>query len=1091
MTSPDEEAIFHQALEMEDPDVRLAFMASACGGDVELRCRIEELLAAYEASEQLESPAPGIARLADFRAPTLAGATIGRFAIRDLIGAGGMGDVYLAREIDGQQRCVALKVIRPGMDSREVIARFELERQTLSRMDHPHIAKFIESGFTDQGRAYFAMELVRGLPITAYCDRQRLTLAQRLKLFIDLCTAVQHAHAKGMVHRDLKPTNVLVAHHAGEAVVKVIDFGVAKATASRLGDDTLVTWAAQLVGTPLYMSPEQADWRPDVDVRSDVYSLGSMLYEILTGSPPILPSRARGLGLDELRGVILEEEAACPSDRLKSLPTAEAEAVAASRRSSPRQLRLQVRGDLDWITLCALAKNREQRYASAGELGKDLDRFLAHRVVNARKPGWSTRFRKWSRRHARRIFIASATVAAALALIGGYLLLDSLDQAREIAAEARLAASLQTDRQRYDYQVQAPWTHSTADSAGKAMDFLNRSAPPADDPDAVGFEWHYFRGASAPPLQIWRGHKVGVLSADLSPDERLTASGDYAGNVLIWDVASGRLRRRLNHGCQEVTAVKFSPDGRKLATTGMDQVIRLWDTEKWTKVAHWTGHTATICDLDWSPDGRRLASGGRDGLVHIRDALTGSIEKTLRTEADVVRCVAWSPNGEHFASGNGEFGVNLWDVQSWERLSTFEGARTKPLDIAFTADGSRLAFGGYSEILTLVDVATLEVESICDLAAQIWSLRFLDRDRIAVGLDYGMVEVLRWDSYMQLWETDWLARCASKETHREMLLLAGGEQVILACERDKSLQLMDGAGLLGCRAKLLKTKPLGVVAGCLVSAMPKLDRMVVTEVQTNRAVADLSVPMSLDCSPAYCSSSHVVAVAGSNGEISLIDAKTWEIQRELLPSKTLHRLSFSHDGRYLAAGTANGEFWVQDLTTDRRRNLVGTGENGKGLVAFSPTSDQLILATRGSDALHLFQSPEFDEAMQRRTESPVHSLRYFPDGSRIAVGEDDSIAIRDASDLKPVKILDHGLTAAQAIAFSPNRRTLVSIGKEGVRLWDAETGHQFCLIRTSPQNDSCWCEFADRTTLCVGSPEEQTLFQFDANSNRAPGPGAD
>jgi serine/threonine protein kinase len=367
---PSEEILFDEALALTAPQERAVYLARACQGDESLRRRVEALIAAYAKGEFLESPADAIAELQQASSPgSLVGAQIGSYAVRELIGEGGMGDVYLARGVDGNWQTVALKVIKPGMDSRQVIARFELERTSLAKMDHRHIAQFIEAGVSEQGRAYFAMELVTGLPITEYCDRQRLPVAQRLKLMVDLCLAVEHAHSKGLVHRDLKPGNVLVTEVDGEPVLKVIDFGVAKALDRELSDRTIFTRPVQFIGTPIYMSPEQVRWCPDVDIRSDVYSIGVLLYELLSGSTPIEKARLHTVGFEELRRIIQEEEAAPPSERIASLPTNVQAAVAAARGVNPKQLKAQVRGDLDWITLMALAKDRAARYATAMLLG--------------------------------------------------------------------------------------------------------------------------------------------------------------------------------------------------------------------------------------------------------------------------------------------------------------------------------------------------------------------------------------------------------------------------------------------------------------------------------------------------------------------------------------------------------------------------------------------------------------------------------------------------------------------------------------------------------------------------------------------------
>src|SRR5207248_5780586 len=309
----------------------------------------------------LEAPAVGLEVTSEVQISSEGvGSSVGPYKLLEQIGGGGMGVVYMAEQVHPVRRKVALKIIKPGMDSRQVIARFEAERQALTMMEHPNIAKVLDAGTTDAGRPYFVMELVKGIPITDYCDQARLSTRQRLELFVQVCHAVQHAHQKGVIHRDLKPSNVLVTLHDDKPVVKVIDFGIAKATGQPLTDKTLFTNFAQLVGTPLYMSPEQAALSGlDVDTRSDIYSLGVLLYELLTGTTPFAKDRFREAGYDEVRRIIREEEPPKPSTRLSTLGQA-ATTVSAQRQTDPKRLSQLCRGELDWVVMKCLEKDRDR-----------------------------------------------------------------------------------------------------------------------------------------------------------------------------------------------------------------------------------------------------------------------------------------------------------------------------------------------------------------------------------------------------------------------------------------------------------------------------------------------------------------------------------------------------------------------------------------------------------------------------------------------------------------------------------------------------------------------------------------------------------
>ena len=431
-----EKALFETALELADPRVREAFLAQACGADDALRKRLDGLLAAAALAEDFfDLPPPPLETLVATQvaknepvAPESerampgpleeARVRIGRYQLIERIGEGGCGIVYLAEQQEPVRRRVALKIIRLGMDTERVIARFELERQTLASMNHPHVAQVLDAGATESGRPSFVMELVEGARITDYCDARRLGIRERLELFIQVCNAIQHAHQTGVLHRDIKPSNVLVSTPAGAAPTpKVIDFGVAKAMGDRRSGEATFHDGEQFIGTPAYMSPEQAEpGRMDVDTRADIYGLGALLHELLTGRPPFDSQKLIDSGLDELRRTLREVEPPRPSRLLRALDPVEMERVAAGRRCEPAALLQTLRRDLDWIVMRALEKDRARRYPTVNGLALDLARFLRDEPVEARPPGRGYRLRKLVRRN-RVVFAAAAAVA--LALVGG------------------------------------------------------------------------------------------------------------------------------------------------------------------------------------------------------------------------------------------------------------------------------------------------------------------------------------------------------------------------------------------------------------------------------------------------------------------------------------------------------------------------------------------------------------------------------------------------------------------------------------------------------------------------------------------------
>jgi serine/threonine protein kinase len=416
---PDNEAIFHAARDIPDPERRRAYVREACGGDEALIAHIEALLAAADTPDSLLDRPAGSNPVATIGQPTTEspGTLIGPYKLFQQIGEGGMGTVWMAQQTEPVRRTVAVKLIKPGMDNKHVLARFEAERQALALMDHPNIAKVHDAGVAADGRPFFVMELVKGVPITRYCDDHRLTPRQRLELFVPVCHAVQHAHQKGVIHRDLKPSNLLVALYDDRPVPKVIDFGVAKATGPQLTEETLHTGFGTVVGTVEYMSPEQATLnQADVDTRSDIYSLGVLLYELLAGSPPFSSKELETVGMLEMLRVIREREPSKPSTKLSTaegLPT-----LAANRGTEPARLTKLLCGELDWIVMKALEKDRSRRYETANGFAMDLQRYLADEPVLAGPPSAGYRLRKFARRNSGPVLAASLVL---LALVIGIL----------------------------------------------------------------------------------------------------------------------------------------------------------------------------------------------------------------------------------------------------------------------------------------------------------------------------------------------------------------------------------------------------------------------------------------------------------------------------------------------------------------------------------------------------------------------------------------------------------------------------------------------------------------------------------------------
>src|SRR5262249_11553704 len=467
------------------------------------------------------------------------------------------------------RRKVALKVLKPGMDTRQVVARFEAERQALALMDHPNIARVFDGGETPSTHAggsprpYFIMELVKGVPITEFCDQNHLTPRQRLELFVDVCQAVQHAHHKGIIHRDLKPSNVLVSRHDTTPVVKVIDFGVAKALGQDLTDKTLFTGIAQMIGTPLYMSPEQAGMSDlDVDTRSDVYSLGVLLYELLTGTTPLPRERFQQAAYDEIRRILREEEPPRPSTRISTLGQ-EAATVSAIRQCDPKRLRRLVRGELDWIVMKALEKDRARRYETASAVAADVQCYLKDEPVEACPPSAGDRFRKFARRNRRAVLTAA----------GSGVLIWRANQDLHQALESEHQALGRERRGAYFQRIALAEREWAGNNLGRMEQLLD-----ACPGDLRGWEWRYLkrlRYGALPPLR----HESPVYGVAFSPpDGQYLATATQAGAIRLWQAKTGQeLRKWPAH--TSATSVVFSPDGRYLASGGFDAKVKVWDVQ--------------------------------------------------------------------------------------------------------------------------------------------------------------------------------------------------------------------------------------------------------------------------------------------------------------------------------------------------------------------------------------------------------------------------------------------------------------------------------------------------------------------------------
>jgi serine/threonine protein kinase len=601
--------------------------------------------------------------------PAPAGETFGSFRLVRLLGEGGMGMVYLAEQDQPIARQVAIKIIKLGMDTRAVLSRFQLEQQALARMDHPNIARVYEAGSSEQGRPYFVMEYVPGVPITEYCDRHRLDTRQRLELFVQVANAVQHAHQKGVIHRDLKPSNVLVMERDGEAVPKIIDFGLAKATEQRLTEESLFTETGVLIGTPEYMSPEQASLGgTHVDTRTDIYSLGVLLYELLVGAVPFDSRALRAGGYDEIRRVIRETDPPRPASRLQLLGTRAAE-IASRRATDVARLRKQVQGDLDWITLKTLEKDPARRYASASDLAADIRRHCDGEPVSAAPPSGAYRLRKFAARH---VLELTAAAVVLLALLAGLVLSIAYYLRSEYQRE-------RTERLSYRASLGAAVHLLGLKQPDPAREFLLACAP-----GMRSWEWrHLWHEANAVPAagdSVFRRTGEPIAAMAIASRSGSVALGLESGAVEIL-AADGALAHRWTAGPSTIRSLALSPDGTRLVTADGARAT-LWDVASNRALADLPSD-GPPSSVDFSPDRRTVAVGSSDGTVVLWRADTGTRAEAIRTGQSIDSVDFPSDAGLLTTAGGGS--VRLWLLPGGNPWRTYKGAFG-----AFSGDG-RLA----------------------------------------------------------------------------------------------------------------------------------------------------------------------------------------------------------------------------------------------------------------------------------------------------------------------------------------------------------------------------------------------------------------
>jgi WD40 repeat protein len=1025
--------IFDAAVELATPAERAAYLDAACSQDPQLRAEVEELLKHDAAGSFLDlSARPDPQATAD--EPSVSegpGTVIGPYKLLEQIGEGGFGVVFMAEQTQPVRRKVALKVLKPGMDTRQVVARFEAERQALAITDHPNIAKVFDGGATPSGRPYFVMELVKGVPITEFCDQNQLTPRERLELFISVCQAVQHAHQKGIIHRDLKPSNVLVSRHDTTPTVKVIDFGVAKALGQELTDKTLFTGVAQMVGTPLYMSPEQAGMSDlDIDTRSDIYSLGVLLYELLTGTTPFGKERLKEIGYDEIRRIIREEEPPKPSTRISTLGQA-ASTVSTQRKSDPKRLRQLFRGELDWIVMKALEKDRNRRYESASTFAADVQRYLRDEPVLACPPSAWYRCRKFARRHKAVLVVATAMAVAVMMAVGS--LISALTVLADSNAQIKAALARETGakddllRALYCQHIALAERELSARKVGRAEEWLDRCPE-----DLRGWEWHYLkrrRYGSPPPLH----HPGAVWAVAFSPDDRHLAAGTVDGTVYIWELRTdgawsgehppARQLRKLEGHQKRVRRLAYSPDGRYLVTADEEGSMIVWEATTGQKVHTLRGHPGApgatgirgVQSVAFSPDSQRLASGGGDHQVRLWDLTTGQEIRALTGHVAPVQGVVFSADGRCITSASWDGTVKVWDASTGEETRSFRAPIRFVLSMALSPDGRRLALGSNEGTVKVVDLATgAEALNLPGHTNAVHGLAFSPDGRRLVSAGAG----------------DWTMKVWDATTGDEALTLYGHSGTFTSVAFSS-----DGHRL---------------ASGGLDQTVRLWDGTPLSDAETSRQFLTLRGHTHQVYRVAFSPDGRRLASASQDETVRLWDAATGKETAVFREHDALVvDVAFSPDGQWLASASWDGTVKVRDVGSRQLLHTLRANAGFARCVAFS--LDGRYLASGHHDGTVVVWDPNIGKEIIRFKEpfGPLTTVAFSPDSGRLAAcGGDWHAKIWDTTNWQELDTLKHK-GPVTGVAFRPDGRLLATSSYDGtVKLWDTTTWEAKLTLHT-------------------------------------------
>ena len=980
------------------------------------------------------------------------GQSIGRYKLLEKIGEGGFGVVYAAQQRTPVTRRVALKIIKPGMDSKQVIGRFEAERQALAMMDHPNIAKVLDAGATESGRPYFVMELVKGISITPYCDQKKLSTRQRLDLFIPICNAIQHAHQKGIIHRDIKPSNILVALHDGVPVPKVIDFGIAKATQQELTDKTVYTHFQQFIGTPAYMSPEQAEMSGlDIDTRSDIYSLGILLYELLTGYTPFDPGALKKAGLDAMRRIIRDQAPQRPSTKLATLEVEALSTTAARHATEAPKLISQLRGDLDWIVMKCLEKDRTRRYETTNGLAMDINRHLTNQPVVACPPSAAYRFRKFARRNKAAIVAVSAVsvaliVGLCLTTIGFVSARAQRDRANRLAvenAERRREAEDQKRRAEYgNYVSRVRLASERLDRSDAIM--VARQDLLAAPSDYRNWEWGYLVGRAWPDEVAVDRDKIVVPESDRSVSE-------------FWATAPARVIKTLDHGRDtRIMALTLARDGHSLLTGTMDGSIHLWSIPTVNRLYTFSQLISNPLAAVFSHDDTRLAIGDGSGVLFLFDAVTKTeLWSQEAISARPIRGIWFSPDDTRLVAADGGGVVRVFETGSGGVLHTFNEHATHVQSLRFLADGTRVISAALDGSIREWELETGRLirppETVPSHGSRVSRVVKISPDCRQVAVGYTDDSIILWDRATD--QTRDLIQC---DDPIKALVFSHDGTCLFVVEGDQRVRVIDTAG------KQLNeiVSPMDYDVGFALSAD---STRIVTN--SNYGITSVWAPVlpgtdgrrrlgdahdDLVFHAGFSRDGARIVTASYDKTARVWDADTQTMITEFTGHE--HELliaQFSPDGRRVASVDCRGIVCVWDAET--------------GEEAFRPVKAD-------SETFFAAASHEMGLLGEILNFSAVFSANSFSDNG-LVVNDGKEIVVVDLTNGKILLTLaDNPSVGWPVIGPHGQRAVTITAGdRNEVHLWDLETGSKLRVL-SGHDKPVIWAAFSpDGDRLVTGS----------------------